>query len=149
VYEVPKMPVNIVLNLDNDESITGTLWLTENLVSAMGNPMIEDFLNKERQVFFSFESDAGAFRLINKNHITFIETTQTDEEARLATPHKPHSMVLHFNNEQTLYGEVFPTMIEESRVSDLLNQNRQFQVLYRQGTKFIYNRESIVYANAN
>jgi len=149
MYEVPKMPVNIVLNLDNDESITGTLWLTENLVSAMGNPMIEDFLNTERQVFFSFESDAGAFRLINKNHITFIETTQTDEEARSATPNKPHSMVLHFNNEQTLYGEVFPTMIEESRVSDLLNQNHQFQVLYRQGTKFIYNRKSIVYANAN
>lgn len=149
MYEIPKIPVHIVLNLDNDESLPGTVWITENLISAMGNPLVEDFLNSDDDRFFSFESDAGAFRLINKHHITFIETEQTDEEIQSVTPHKPHSMVLHFSNEQILYGVVFPTMREETRVSDLLNQKQQFQVLYRQNTKIIFNRDSIVYANAN
>lgn len=149
MYEIPKIAVHIVLNLDNDESLPGKLWITENLVSAMGNPLIEDFLNSETDMFFSFESDAGAFRLINKNHVTYIETHQSDEETKSSTPHKPHAMVLHFSNEQTLYGVVFPTMLEETRVSDLLNQEQQFQTLYRQSLKIVYNRDRIVYANAN
>lgn len=149
MYEIPKIAVPVLLNLDNDEVIPGSIWITEDLVSAMGNPLVEEFLNSDEDMFFSFQSDAGAYRLINKNHITYIETDQIDEEVRSQTPHPPHSVVVHFNNEQTLYGVVFPTLAEETRVSDLLNQTEQFHVLYRQEKKIVFNRASIVYANAN
>lgn len=149
MYEIPKIAVSIVLNLDNDESIPGTIWITEDRLSAMGNPLIEEFLNDDDDLFFSFQSDAGAFRLINKNHITYIETDLDDSEAKSQTPHAPHSMVAHFTNDQTLYGVIYPTLAEETRVSDLLNQPEQFQVLYRQESKIIFNRHAIVYANAN
>ena len=149
MYKIPKIAVPIVLNLINDESIPGTIWVTEDLLSAGGNPLIEEFLNDDDDMFFSFQSDAGAFRLINKNHITFLETEQTDDEAKANTPHAPHSVVAHFSNEQTLYGVMYPTLAEETRVSDLLNQREQFQVLYRQEKKIIFNRLAIVYANAN
>ncbi|MFT7246997.1 MAG: hypothetical protein ACI82A_004379 [Candidatus Azotimanducaceae bacterium] len=149
MYEIPKIAVSIVLNLDNDESIPGTIWLTEDLVSAMGNPLVEEVLNNDDDMFISFQSEAGAFRIINKHHITYIQTEQTNEEAASQTPHEPHSMVVHFNNEQILYGLVYPTQAEETRVSDLLNQREQFQVLYRQDKKIIFNRACIVYANAN
>jgi hypothetical protein len=149
LYEIPKIAVPIVLNLINDESIPGTVWITEDRISAGGNPLIEDFLNDDDDMFFSFQSDAGAFRLINKNHITFLETEQRDDEARANTPHEPHSVVTHFSNDQTLYGVMYPTLAEETRGSDLLNQPEQFQVLYRQEKKIIFNRLAIVYANAN
>ena len=149
MYEIPKIAVSIILNLDNDESIPGTLWITEDLLSAMGNPLVEELLNNNDDMFISFQSEAGAFRLINKHHITYIQTEQTNEEVLSQTPHTPHSMVVHFNNEQILYGLVYPTQAEETRVSDLLNQRDQFQVLYRQERKIIFNRACIVYANAN
>lgn len=149
MYEIPKIAVSIILNLDNDESIPGTLWITEDLLSAMGNPLVEELLNNNDDMFISFQSEAGAFRLINKHHITYIQTEQSNEEVLSQTPHTPHSMVVHFNNEQILYGLVYPTQAEETRVSDLLNQRDQFQVLYRQERKIIFNRACIVYANAN
>ncbi|MFT7091757.1 MAG: hypothetical protein ACJAYW_001720, partial [Candidatus Azotimanducaceae bacterium] len=66
MYEIPKIAVSITLNLDNDESIPGTIWITEDLLSAMGNPLVEELLNKDDDMFISFQSEAGAFRLINK-----------------------------------------------------------------------------------
>ena len=114
----------IVLNLINDESIPGTVWITEDRISAGGNPLIEDFLNDEDDMFFSFQSDAGAFRLINKNHITFLETEQRDDEARANTPHEPHSVVTHFSNDQTLYGVMYPTLAEETRGSESAEPTR-------------------------
>ncbi len=149
MYEIPKIAVPVVLNLTNDESIPGTVWITEDRISAMGNPLVEEFLNDDDDLFFSFQSDAGAFRLINKQHITYIETDQTDEEVKSKTPHSPHSLVTHFSNDQTLFGVIYPTLAEETRVSDLLNQPEQFLVLYRQECKVIFNRHAIVYANAN
>ena len=149
MYEIPKIAVSLVLHLSNDESIPGIVWLTEDLISSTGNALIEDFLNQSQDNFFSFESDAGAFRLINRDHITYVETDQSDAEVTSQTPHAPSSMVAHFVNAQTLYGVVYPTLAEETRVSDFLNQNDDFLVLYRQQQKIIFNRNLVIYANAN
>lgn len=149
MYEIPKIPVPIVLHLSNDESIPGSVWITEDLLSTNGTPLIEDFLNQDEDFFFSFRSDAGAFRLINKDHIIFIETEQDDTEVKSITPFTPSTMVAHFANAQTLYGVVYPTRAEETRVSDFLNQPLKFLVLYRQQQKIIFNRDLVVYANAN
>ncbi len=149
MYEIPKISVPVVVHLVNDESIPGSIWITENLISAGGDPLVEEFLNQETDNFFSFESDAGAFRVINKGQITYIETNQDDSEASAQTPHTPVSLVAHFVNGQALYGVVLPTMVEETRVSDLLNQTRDFLVLYRQNQKIVFNRNLIVYANAH
>ena len=149
MYEIPKIAVPIVLHLSNDESIPGSVWITEDLLSTKGTPLIDDFLNQEDDNFFSFRSDAGAFRLINKDHIIFIETEQDDKEIKESTPFAPSTMVAHFANAQTLYGVVYPTLPEETRVSDFLNQQLNFLVLYRQEQKIIFNRRLVVYANAN
>ena len=149
MYEIPKIAVPIVLHLSNDESIPGSVWVTEDLLSTNGTPLIEDFLNQEEDIFFSFRSDAGAFRLINKEHIIFIETEQDDTEVKSTTPFAPSTMVAHFANAQTLYGVVYPTLAEETRVSDFLNQPLKFLVLYRQQQKIVFNRDLFVYANAN
>ena len=149
MYEIPKIAVSVVIHLTNDESIPGSIWLTEDLVSAAGNPLIEEFLNQGQDNFFSFESDMGAFRLINKEHVTHIETDQDDSEIKSLTPHTPNSMVAHFVNAQTLYGCIYPTQVEETRISDLLNHRRDFLVMYRQQKKIVFNRNLVVYANAN
>ena len=149
MYEIPKKSVPVVVHLANDESIPGSVWITENLISAAGNPLIEELLNQQSENFFSFESNAGAFRLINKNHIIYIETNQDDTEVKSLTPHAPVSLVAHFVNTKTLYGSVYPTVAEETRVSDLLNQPHDFLVLYRQSQKIVFNRNLVVYANAH
>jgi hypothetical protein len=148
MFEIPTIAVPVTLTLTNDERIPGNFFVTCDRISAGGNPAIEDILNNGRDLFVSFQSDVGAFRLINKRHIIFIETQQTDQEIRSLTPHEPQSLVLHFSRAHTLFGIIYPTEQAYTRVSDLLNQPSQFLALYRQGTKFIFNRDTVIYANA-
>lgn len=149
MYEIPKLQVPIVLSLVNDESIPGKMFMTEDRVSPGGNAEIAEFLNHEADDFFSFLSDAGAYRLVNRRQVLYIETEQDDREIRKQTPLTPKSLVLHFANDRSFYGVVYPTLAEETRVSDILNQEGSFFTIYRRGTQFVVNRTLIVYANAN
>lgn len=149
MYEIPKIATPVVINLVNDETISGFIWLTENFISSTGEARIEALLNQDEDRFFSFQSDAGAFRLINKQHVTFIETETDDTEIISRSTISPTTMVAHFVNEQTLFGMIYPSLPEESRVSDFLNLKSDFLVVYRQQKKIILNRNVIVYANAN
>jgi|TARA_B110000977_G_scaffold84603_1_gene112953 hypothetical protein len=149
MYEIPKIATPVVINLVNDETISGFIWLTENFISSTGEARIEALLNQDEDRFFSFQSDAGAFRLINKQHVTFIETETDDTEIISRSTISPTTMVAHFVNEQTLFGMIYPSLPEESRVSDFLNLKSDFLVVYRQQKKIILNRNLIVYANAN
>jgi len=149
MYEIPKIATPVVINLVNDETISGFIWLTENFISSTGQARIEALLNQDEDRFFSFQSDAGAFRLINKQHVTFIETETDDTEIISLSTISPTTMVAHFVNEQTLFGMIYPSLPEESRVSDFLNLKSDFLVVYRQQKKIILNRNLIVYANAN
>lgn len=149
MYEIPKIATPVVINLVNDETISGFIWLTENFISSTGEARIEALLNQDEDRFFSFQSDAGAFRLINKQHVTFIETETDDTEIISRSTISPTTMVAHFVNEQTLFGMIYPSLPEESRVSDFLNLKSDFLVVCRQQKKIILNRNLIVYANAN
>lgn len=149
MYEIPKISVQVEILLVDSESITGKMFVTEDLVSAGGNPMLEEFLNEDDDQFFPFESDAGAYRLINKRQVAYIRTDQGDEEVKKQTPIKPKNLVAHFTNERTVYGLVYPTQAEESRVSDIINQDEEFISVYQNGQKIIVNRSHIIYVNAN
>lgn len=149
MYEIPKIATPVVINLVNDETISGFIWLTENFISSTGEARIEALLNQDEDRFFSFQSDAGAFRLINKQHVTFIKTETDDTEIISRSTISPTTMVAHFVNEQTLFGMIYPSLPEESRVSDFLNLKSDFLVVCRQQKKIILNRNLIVYANAN
>lgn len=149
MYEIPKISVPVEILLVDSETISGKMFVTEDLVSAGGNPLVEEFLNDDPDQFFPFESDAGAYRLINKRQIAFIRTEQDDSEIREQTPIKPRNLVAHFTNERTIYGMVYPTLAEESRVSDIINQAEDFISIYQNGQKIIVNRNHIIYVNAN
>ncbi len=149
MYEIPKIQVPVILHLINEESIPGGIFVTEDLLSPAGNPEIEDYLNEDEDRFFSFQSEGGAYRLINKNHLLYVETQQTDEEIKSQTPLEPRALVVHFTNATTLFGIVYPTLAEEARVSDVLNSEGHFFTIYRQETKLIVNSDKVVYVNAN
>ncbi len=149
MYEIPKISVPVEILLVDNDTIDGKMFVTEDLVSAGGNPLVEEFLNEDDDQFFPFESNAGAYRLINKNQVIWIRTEQDDEEIREQTPIKPRNLVAHFTNEQTIYGLVYPTLAEESRVSDIINEDEEFLAIYQNGQKVIVNRNQIIYVNAN
>ncbi|MCH7744399.1 MAG: hypothetical protein IIB71_17280 [Proteobacteria bacterium] len=149
MYEIPKISVPVELLLMNSETVVGTMFVTEDLVSAEGNPLVEDFLNEGPDHFFPFESSAGAYRLINKDHLIMVKSSQDDEEIKNQTLLPPKNLVIHFTNARTVYGIVYPTLAEESRVSDIVNQKNIFIVLYQNGQKLIINRNHIIYINAN
>jgi len=149
MYEIPKIGIPVEIILVDGESIAGNIFVTEDLVSAGGNPLIEDLLNDDTNLFFPFESQAGAYRLINKRQIAFINTEQTDAEIREQTPIEPRGLVAHFTNERAVYGMVYPTLAEETRVSDLINQQQNFMAIFQEGRKIIVNRDHIIYVNAN
>ncbi|MBQ75230.1 MAG: hypothetical protein CMQ20_09445 [Gammaproteobacteria bacterium] len=149
MYEIPKISVPVELLLMNGETVEGKMFVTEDLVSAEGNPLIEEFLNEDPNHFFSFESNAGAYRLINKDHLILVKSTQNDDEIKHQTPLPPKNLVVHFTNDRTVYGVIYPTLAEESRASDIINQESTFIVLYQNGQKMIINRNHIIYINAN
>ena len=149
MYEIPKINVPVEVLLVNNETITGNMFITEDLLSAQGNPLIEEFLNEDGDRFFPFESTAGAYRLLNKHQVIYIRTEQSDVEVREQTPIKPRNLVAHFTNDRTIYGLVYPTMAEESRVSDIINEDVDFIAIYQNAQKVIVNRNHIIYVNAN
>ncbi|MCZ6502224.1 MAG: hypothetical protein O6945_06900 [Gammaproteobacteria bacterium] len=149
MYEIPKISVPVELTLMDSETVEGTIFVTEDLVSAEGNPLVEEFLNQDPDHFFPFESSAGAYRLINKDHLIMVKSSQDDEEIKHQTPLPPKNLVVHFTNARTVYGVVYPTLAEESRASDIINQEDVFMVLYQNGQKLIINRNHIIYINAN
>jgi hypothetical protein len=149
MYEIPKISVPVEILLADNESISGKMFVTEDLLSAAGNPLIEEFLNEDDDQFFPFEADGGAYRLINKNQVAYVRTEQTDSEAKEQTPIKPRNLVAHFTNDRTIYGLVYPTLAEESRVSDIINEDVDFIAIYQNGQKIIVNRNHVIYVNAN
>lgn len=149
MYEIPKISVAVELLLVNNETITGNMFVTEDIVSAGGNPLVEEFLNEDGDQFFPFESSAGVYRLINKQQVVFIRTEQTDSETKEKTPIEPKNLVAHLTNERTIYGLVYPTLAEESRVSDIINENVDFIAIYQDGLKIIINRRHVIYVSAN
>ena len=149
MYEIPKIEVPVELLLMSGESIAGKMFVTEDLMSAAGNPQLEEFLNDDPDTFFPFVSKAGAYRLVNRSHVVTIKCEQDDGEIRSQTPLEPRTLVVHFTNGRTVYGEIYPTMAEETRASDLINQPETFMVIYQDGTKLIVNRAHVVYVNAN
>lgn len=102
MYEIPKISVPVEILLINNEAITGNMFVTEDLLSAEGNPLIEELLNQDEDRFFPFESTAGAYRLINKHQVIHIRTEQSDTEMRERTPIKPRNLVAHFTNDRTI-----------------------------------------------
>lgn len=149
MYEIPKIAVPVEILLVNNETIEGKLFVTEDLVSAGGNPNVVEFLNTDEDSFFPFESLAGAYRLINKHQVVYMRTQQDDTEVKEQTPIRPRNMVAHFTSDRTIYGLVYPTMAEESRVSDIINQEPEFLAIYQNGRKIIVNRNHVIYVNAN
>ena len=149
MYEIPKLNVPVEVQLMNEDILEGKVFITEDLISSAGNPLVEDFLNDDPNHFFPFESNAGAYRLINKDHLIMIRTEQNDEEVKQTTTLPAKNLVAYFTNGRTVYGVVYPTLAEEARASDIINQESDFIVVYQNGQKLIINRNHIIYVNAN
>ena len=145
MYEFPKISVPVELTLLNGESLSGNIFLTEDLVSSTGQPRVEEFLNDDPDQFFSFQMAAGGYRLINKGQLVSVGLDQDDSETRHQTPLPPRILEVHFNNGSSMTGSVYPTQLEESRISDIVNQNEAFMVLFHEGVMHIINRELVVY----
>jgi len=149
MYEIPKIEVPVEILLMNGESISGKMFVTEDLLSAEGDPQLEVFLNDNADSFFPFISTAGGYRLVNRRNVMMIKCEQDDAEIKNQTPLEPRNLVIHFTNDRSVYGVIYPTLAEETRASDLINQTQAFMVLYQDGQKLIVNRDHIIYANAN
>lgn len=149
MYEIPKISVRVELRLMNGETVKGNMFVTDDLVSATGKPLIEDFLNEDPDHFFPFESNDHSYRLINKDHLILVKIEQNDDEVRNQTPLPAKRLVVYFTNNRTVFGMVYPTLAEESRVSDIINQKQVFIVVYQDRHKLIINRNHIVYVNAS
>lgn len=149
MYEIPKIEVPVEILLMSGESISGEMFVTEDLLSAAGHPQLEEFLNNDPDPFFPFVTGGGAYRLMNRRHVVMIKCNQDDAEIRAQTPMEPRNLVIHFTNGRTVHGVIYPTQAEEARVLDLINQPVSFLALYQDGQKLIVNLDHVIYANAN
>lgn len=148
-YEVPKLETPVEICLINSETLRGKIFLTKDAQAPGGTSTIELLLTKETGRFIPFLSDAGTHRLINKNQIIFIRTYQSDEEIRARTSLEPKTLVVYFSNKQSMFGIIYPTLVEESRVTDILNEGGQFIAIYHEEQKIVVNLDHIIYASSN
>ena len=136
MYEIPKIATPVVINLVNDETISGFIWLTENFISSTGDAVLRPYSIRMKIDFFHSKAMQARSDSLTSNMLRL-------------SKQKPTTMVAHFVNEQTPFGMIYPSLPEESRVSDFLNLKSDFLVVCRQQKKIILNRNLIVYANAN
>jgi len=144
MYDIPKIRVSVEITLSSGESLDGSLFITEDLVTSSGEPSIDDFLNEEGDPFFPFEGGDGTYRLLNKPQLSYIRSWQDDSEIESQTILEPKALEVYFSNGQNLNGVVYPTMAEETRVSDILNGRDTFITMYHGGRKVFLNRHHIV-----
>lgn len=149
IYEIPKLEVQVEICLINKESLRGKIFIPEEMGMIGPEPSIEVFLSKVADKFIPFESGLGSYRLINKDQVTFIRTFQTNEEIKSRTPLDPQSLVVYFSNGQNVFGFIYPTQAEETRVSDILNQGDHFFAMYHEEQKIVINRNHIIYVGSN
>ena len=149
MYEIPKIRVSVEVTLSSGESLSGTLFITEDLVTASGDPSIDDFLNQDGDPFFPFEGGDGNYRLLNRAQISFVRSWQDEATAQSQTLLEPQELEAYFTNGQNLKGIVYPTLAEETRVSDILNGPFTFITMYLGGRKVFVNRDHVVSVKSN
>lgn len=144
MYEIPKIRVSVEITLSSGESLDGTLFITEDLVTANGEPSIDDFLNQGGDPFFPFEGGDGSYRLLNRPQLCYIRSWQDDSDIHSRALLEPKALEVYFSNGQNLNGVVYPTLPEETRVSDILNGRYTFITMFHDGRKVFLNRDHIV-----
>lgn len=149
LYEIPKLNIPVEISLINGEVLRGKVFIYQDLDEPGGKPTLEKLLSKEPEKFIPFQSTAGNYRLINKNQIIFVRTFEDNSDIRNRTPLSPQSLVVYFVNEQSMFGALYPTQAEESRVSDIMNNGDQFIAIYHDEQKIIINCDQIIYISSN
>lgn len=144
MYEIPKIRVSVEITLSSGESLNGALFITEDLVTANGEPSIDEFLNQDGDPFFPFEGSDGSYRLLNRPQLCTIKSSQDASDIQSRTLLEPKALEVYFSNGQNLNGVVYPTLAEETRVSDILNGRYTFITMFHGGRKVFLNRDHIV-----
>ncbi|MDH5738643.1 MAG: hypothetical protein OEZ23_10065 [Gammaproteobacteria bacterium] len=149
LYEVPKESVPVEITLINGEALRGEVYLYKDLDAPSGTRPLETLLCVDPDPFLPFKSNSGTYRLINKHQIVFIRTFESDEAIKGRTPWPAKSLVVYFISEQSMYGTIYPTVAEETRVSDIFNSGDLFIAIYHDRQKIVINRNHILYISSN
>ena len=146
-YQIRKIRVDVAVTLVNMPVLKGALFISENDMSYMGTPRLEDFLNQEGERFFPFMHEDGTYSLLHKKQVLFLSSSEQDLKALkddlLITP---KDVEVAFAENQRLRGQIYPNLPKETlRVSDFFNQKDLFLSMYQGENKFVINTAHILY----
>ncbi len=145
-FQIPTLPVDVVVVMNGSLEKRGTIFLPENQMSYTGKPRLEDFLNQETP-FFPFSCEGAGVHLINKHRLVLVRSSEDDrafliEQLMLA----PRRVELHLSDGLAVTGEVYSNLPRESlRVLDYFNQPDLFLPVYQEERKLIVNAREILY----
>ena len=145
-YKVPKLEIEVVVDLLGGGLVKGSIFLNESLITYMGDPSLDDLLNGE-EPFFPFRHKDGQVSLINKHNVIYLKTWEQDA-LELVIPTKHLEVEIFFVNGESIAGTIHSDLPEDALwVSDFLNQEMHFLAIYRDDQKIIMNKDHILYIN--
>lgn len=147
-YQIPKTRVDVDVVLQNNLELTGSIYISDNVMAYRGKPRLEDFLNTGER-FFPFIGDDRITSLLNKRRLILLRSSEDDRQFLEETLMlKPRLVRVQMVNDLTVEGAIYSNLPKESmRVSDYFNQKEFFLPIYDGSSKIIVNSAEILYVN--
>ncbi|BCR03000.1 hypothetical protein DESUT3_00690 [Desulfuromonas versatilis] len=140
-YRVDKQEHPVAIFLSDGLVLEGVVFLSPYASSHSGTQSISDLLNEKEQ-FFPFRSNEGAFSLVNKEAVSHIRYLPTAEEEMPLGERK--EVRLHFFGRESLQGVVVIDLPRgKNRLVDFINSAPPFFVLEGDGCQYVANRTLI------
>ena len=126
IYRVDKTELPVVLFQADGSVMKGVVFLSASAYSYLGQQTLLDLM-KEKETFFPFRREDGAFSVTNKctiTHVRYKPISATDGYRPLGTPEK---VVITFVGGEQLQGTIIIDLPEgRKRLIDFINSAKGF-----------------------
>ena len=141
---VDKIKKKVTLGLSDQAQISGYLYLSPFSELGVGRQTILDALTGVDR-FIPFESNGGEFSFINQDHVVWLASAMEKDPDEIVAPPERRSVTVFIQGGKRLRGDLIVAIPEEKgRLSDLLNESKNFLVLRDEKREVLVNVDYVI-----
>lgn len=141
---VDKIKRKVTLGLSDQAQISGYLYLSPFSELGVGRQTILDALTGVDR-FIPFESNDGEFSFINQDHVVWLASAMEEDPDEIAAPPEHRSVTVFIQGGKRLRGDLVVAIPEgKGRLSDLLNESKDFLVLRDEKREILVNVDYVI-----
>lgn len=143
VYRVDKTEQPIVLFQADGSVMKGVVFLSTSAYTHLGRQTLLDLL-QEKERFFPFRSENGAFSITNKSTITHVRYDPPPKEAVVCPLGSPEKVVITFVGGEQLQGTIIIDLPEgRKRLIDFINAANGFFTMQSDNSAHLVNASQV------